>query len=69
MKNNDRNTSKECKKENMQETRQKLCNDRRQRNSALSVCIWIGVLILVFLLFYWLFTVGLLENMIGSFNG
>lgn len=31
--------------------------------------LWLGVIILVFILLYWLFAVGTFEDMLGVFNG
>ena len=31
--------------------------------------IWLGVIVLIFILLYWLFAVGTFEDMLGYFNG
>lgn len=31
--------------------------------------IWLGVIVLVFILIYWLFTLGVIEDIIGITNG
>lgn len=31
--------------------------------------IWLGVIILIFILLYWLFSIGIFEDLIGYFNG
>lgn len=31
--------------------------------------LWLGILILVFILLYWLFTIGIFEDITGYFNG
>lgn len=31
--------------------------------------LWLGVLVLVFILVYWLFTIGMFEDLAGIFNG
>lgn len=45
---------------------------RRKRESTRKtnrLWLWLGVLILIFILIYWLFTIGLFEDMMGYFNG
>ncbi|MDE6246501.1 MAG: hypothetical protein K2M41_01495 [Muribaculaceae bacterium] len=31
--------------------------------------VWLGVIVLIFILLYWLFAIGTFEDMIGYFNG
>lgn len=31
--------------------------------------IWLGVIVLIFILLYWLFAIGTFEDMLGYFNG
>lgn len=31
--------------------------------------MWVGIIVLVFILLYWLFAVGTFEDMLGVFNG
>lgn len=31
--------------------------------------IWLGVIVLIFILLYWLFAIGTFEDLIGYFNG
>lgn len=31
--------------------------------------VWLGVLVLIFILIYWLFTIGVFESLMGYFNG
>ena len=31
--------------------------------------IWLGVIVLIFILLYWLFAIGTSEDLIGYFNG
>lgn len=31
--------------------------------------MWLGVIILIFILLYWLFSIGLFEDLVGYFNG
>lgn len=31
--------------------------------------LWLGVIILVFILIYWLFTIGVFEDIVGTANG
>lgn len=31
--------------------------------------VWLGVIVLIFILIYWLFAVGTFEDMLGYFNG
>ncbi|MDE6271399.1 MAG: hypothetical protein K2M31_00125 [Muribaculaceae bacterium] len=31
--------------------------------------MWLGIIVLVFILLYWLFAVGTFEDMLGVFNG
>ena len=31
--------------------------------------VWLGVIVLIFILLYWLFAIGTFEDMLGYFNG
>ncbi len=31
--------------------------------------LWLGVLVLIFILLYWLFSIGIFEDLVGYFNG
>lgn len=31
--------------------------------------IWLGIIVLIFILLYWLFAIGTFEDLIGYFNG
>lgn len=31
--------------------------------------LWLGIIILIFILVYWLFAIGTFEDMLGYFNG
>lgn len=31
--------------------------------------MWLGIIVLIFILIYWLFAVGTFEDMLGVFNG
>ena len=31
--------------------------------------MWLGIIVLIFILLYWLFAVGTFEDMLGVFNG
>lgn len=44
----------------------------RKRNSTVRtnrLWLWLGVIILIFILVYWLFAIGTFEDLIGYFNG
>lgn len=44
----------------------------RKRNSTgrtNKLWMWLGVIVLVFILLYWLFAIGTFEDMLGVFNG
>ena len=42
-------------------------NGRRRKTNRL--WLWLGVLTLIFILLYWLFSIGIFEDLIGYFNG
>ncbi len=31
--------------------------------------VWLGIIVLIFILLYWLFAIGTFEDLIGYFNG
>ena len=31
--------------------------------------LWLGVIVLIFILLYWLFSIGIFEDLVGYFNG
>lgn len=44
----------------------------RKRNSTFKInklWLWLGVIILIFILFWWLFSIGTFEDIIGTANG
>ena len=44
----------------------------RKRNSTVrtnKLWMWLGIIVLVFILLYWLFAIGTFEDMMGVFNG
>ena len=44
----------------------------RKRNSTSRInrlWLWLGVIVLVFILLYWLFTIGIFGDLTNSFNG
>lgn len=41
-------------------------NDTRKTNR---LWLWFGVLILIFILLYWLFSIGIMEDLLNVFNG
>ena len=45
--------------------------NRHNNHSAKSnrLWIWLGVIVLIFILFYWLFSIGIFEDLLGYFNG
>lgn len=45
----------------------KKSNDRTRNVNKL--WLWLGVLLLVAILLYWLFSIGIMESMSGYFNG
>lgn len=42
-------------------------NDNIRKNNR--IWLWLGVLVLVFILLYWLFSIGTFEALIGTTNG
>lgn len=45
-------------------------NERRHHTSTVNrLWIWLGVIILIFILLYWLFSIGIFEDLMGYFNG
>ena len=45
-------------------------NDRRHHTATTNrLWIWLGVIILIFILLYWLFSIGIFEDLTGYFNG
>lgn len=51
---------------NLQENRQN--NDARQQNGN-RLWVWLGVLVLIFILIYWLFAIGTFGDLANWFNG
>ena len=45
--------------------------DRRRENTRKTnrLWLWLGVLVLVAILLYWLFSIGVMESLAGVFNG
>lgn len=45
-------------------------NRERHNTSKINrLWLWLGVIILIFILLYWLFAIGTFEDIIGYFNG
>lgn len=45
-------------------------NEKRQGTAQSNrLWMWLGVIILIFILLYWLFSIGIFEDVIGYFNG
>ncbi|MDE7403332.1 MAG: hypothetical protein K2M87_07975 [Muribaculaceae bacterium] len=48
-------------------------NAKKNRNNSTrktnKLWLWLGVLVLVFILLWWLFAMGTFEDMLGVFNG
>lgn len=45
---------------------------QRHRNNTRKInrlWLWLGVLVLIFILLYWLFSIGIFEDLTGYFNG
>lgn len=42
---------------------------RENRRKTNRLWLWLGVLVLIFILLYWLFTIGIFEDLAGYFNG
>ncbi|MCM1377803.1 MAG: hypothetical protein NC097_00735 [Clostridium sp.] len=42
---------------------------REGKSRSSRLWIWLGVIVLVFILIYWLFTLGVIEDVIGITNG
>lgn len=60
----------ELEKEEVREARAE--NKVRHNNSTRKtnrLWLWLGVLILVFILLYWLFSIGMFEDLAGTING
>lgn len=43
--------------------------DRMNTSKNNRLWLWLGVIILVFILLYWLFSIGIFEDLVGYFNG
>ena len=43
--------------------------ERHHTSTANRLWLWLGVIILVFILLYWLFSIGIFEDLVGYFNG
>ncbi len=61
-------------RESHDEIAEKICADgcRRKRESTRKInrlWIWLGVLLLIMILLYWLFTIGMFEDLAGYING
>ncbi|MDE7180433.1 MAG: hypothetical protein K2N88_04490 [Muribaculaceae bacterium] len=41
-------------------------NNTRRTNK---LWLWLGVLVLIFILLYWLFSIGMFEDLAGTING
>lgn len=56
-----------------QQAREILANGKnRKRNSTNRtnrIWLWLGVIILIFILFWWIFTCGIYEDIVGFING
>ena len=56
-----------------QEAEDVLANGKRKHNhntvKTNKLWLWLGVLVLIFILLYWLWTIGLFEDMSGIING
>lgn len=59
--------------EEREEAKELLANGKnRKRNSTTKInrlWLWLGVIVLIFILFYWLFSIGLFEDILGTVNG
>ena len=42
---------------------------RKDTGSTNRLWVWLGVIVLIFILLYWLFAIGTFEDMMGFFNG
>ncbi len=42
---------------------------RKDTASTNRLWVWLGVIVLIFILLYWLFAIGTFEDLIGYFNG
>ncbi len=40
-----------------------------KQNNAKKIWLWIGIIVLIGILLYWLFSIDILESMSGSING
>lgn len=45
--------------------------NKKRHNSARTnrLWLWLGIIVLIFILIYWLFAVGTFEDILGVFNG
>lgn len=43
--------------------------DRKNTVKTNRLWMWLGVLVLVFILLYWLFTIGIFDSLTGAMNG
>lgn len=71
--NNGYENREERRAEERRDARELLAKGKNQsRNNSAKInriWLWLGVIILIFILFYWLFSIGLFEDMIGYING
>lgn len=45
-------------------------NEKREHTRKINrLWLWLGVLILIFILLYWLFSIGIMEDLLNVFNG
>lgn len=42
---------------------------RMGTNKTNKLWIWLGIIVLIFILLYWLFAIGTFEDLLGYFNG
>ncbi len=54
---------------NIQKSRQNNDNDDIQPSRSNRLWVWLGVLVLIFILLYWLFAIGTFGDLANWFNG
>lgn len=43
--------------------------ERKHTSSVNRLWLWLGIIVLIFILLYWLFSIGIFEDLVGYFNG
>ncbi len=61
------------REERLDEGKELLANGKNRKNNGTQkvnkLWLWLGIIVLIFILFYWLWTIGLFEDIVGVTNG